>query len=1022
MTIANDWCTNFTAKVISHVDGIINYDTNTGTAPSLGNYLRFVCGSCTAVGQIIAGSDLGGSCATGTLTLTNIVGQIGNNFTITVLDRLPFDTVSNCGFAQTGISLFEGCPGTAEIAVRAVEYNFVDINDNSCDVQGAGRIYGCITVAAFTNNDTLRTVSSSGTQVAIVDGCETLGSTFTGALVNEATNFGPAPVGCCNRSQLLNFDCCGTQVFVPEGARIACSACACPAEEAIVQVHTGPASGSTGTLTVRCVNPAWVCNDNIFLRHVVFFDALVAGQVFSAGDVITGATCCGTARVLQVVCDGDCTGKLITAGVNNACGALTENAFMCAENITVGGVVIAEVENATFVLDSFTDVLGAPRLLQRSCQGGLYDVAVGINTVRNANALYTHLQDTFDEVGQLDDNEPMTAQVKDGQYTLINCWKIPDLSMRFLSSGSVQTSDNNCIFTNYQTLGTIEDVSDIGFAVNAGCPTPQPNLYVEQNAVVLRQDWLEGNVDILIKVKTKQDTQIICTTVTGLGQLINCGTVTIFDRSFFNTYDHFCTTTIGGTSPIPLNTANDLNCCVGQHSYIYGAGGCLTVGEEIVGGTSGAIGIVACEDLVCNIVTFALKSTAQFAMCEVVTGSQSGATTTINCMAVVDIVAGYCTTIRVAYAQESFTGGTVAGGKFQTGEPVTQAGSGATGFIVGQDQAGTTLVVENCCGTFNMCGAITDTVGCSTYTPTATASTCTVSIDLGDGSGNHVYNAAIGADVDAMCGGDTILRVYNWTKYLTRKEECTVILGNTGATTGLVGQIYRRLVGTYPEVKVAPFGSFAGGSFFGAQGVYIDKCDLATADLQNIQLIDTSGTIVNPPNLQTLSITSLIACDSVGVYRAQGGCACGACDNQAADTTIVVGSSTRTVPLCVDVPTSGVLRVQDPCQPACTLVYLRFPYNAVNRCTNTFTLTSGTIGTVTSCMDLRNDDDVFVAFICEDVCGTTACTSIQFLCNIPLLIRVREKGILPFETTGTFNCSGFSTGAIRTTDTIVDLP
>ncbi len=122
MAIDNDWCNNFTAKVISHVDGIINYDTNSGTTPSLGNYLRFVCGGCTAVGQIIAGSDLGGSCATGTLTLTNIIGQIGNNFTITVLDRLPFDTVSNCGFAKDGISLFEGCPGTAEIAVRAVEY------------------------------------------------------------------------------------------------------------------------------------------------------------------------------------------------------------------------------------------------------------------------------------------------------------------------------------------------------------------------------------------------------------------------------------------------------------------------------------------------------------------------------------------------------------------------------------------------------------------------------------------------------------------------------------------------------------------------------------------------------------------------------------------------------------------------------------------------------------------------------------------------------------------------------------
>ena len=47
------------------------------------------------------------------------------------------------------------------------------------------------------------------------------------------------------------------------------------------------------------------------------------------------------------------------------------------------------------------------------------------------------LQDEFDELGQLDDNEPMTAQVKDQAYTLVNSWQIPDLSMRFLESGSV---------------------------------------------------------------------------------------------------------------------------------------------------------------------------------------------------------------------------------------------------------------------------------------------------------------------------------------------------------------------------------------------------------------------------------------------------------------------------------------------------------------------------------------------------------------------------------------------------------
>jgi hypothetical protein len=136
-----------------------------------------------------------------------------------------------------------------------------------------------------------------------------------------------------------------------------------------------------------------------------------------------------------------------------------------------------------------------------------------------------------------------------------------------------------------------------------------------------------------------------------------------------------------------------------------------------------------------------------------------------------------------------------------------------------------------------------------------------------------------------------------------------------------------------------------------------------------------------------------------------------------------VGANTRCVgPIPSDVPCTGILRIQDPNQCACTSVFLRFPYNAVNRCTNTFTLTSGTIGAVTCCTDLRDNDDVYVAFIEQDAVGTSVSNTIQYVSDIPLIVRVREKGILPFETTGTFSSTGFSTGAIRTTDTIVDLP
>jgi len=1033
MAIASCWCIDFTAKTISHIDGCLNWDGGAGTQPLAGDYIL----ATTACRNIVFKLLDTFTCVSGTDRVTDTVtlgtaGKLVNNDVLLGLDQVDFDGVilapACCGTRgfQVGDTVTGGTSGRTGV-IRAIEYND-GVTGGGAD--GDGTIWGAFGVGTWCNDETLL-ICCGGTciQKAVVDGVG-VDDGWTGAV---ACNLLINP-GACNTAEILNIDSPGCPIFIPNEARIACSACACPAEEAIVQKHLGSATGAPGSLITRCVNPAWIDGDCVFIRHVVFFDTLVAGQVFSVGDVILGATCCATARVLRVVCDGDSTGKLITAGINNMCGCLTEGAFVACELITVSGTTIATVEAETFVLDSATDINGAPRLIQRSCQGGLYQDTTGINTLRSVNAFYTFLQDTFDELTQLDDQVPMSAQVKDGQYTLINCWTMPDLAMRWLESGSIQTSDNNCIFTNYQTLGTVEDITDKVFFNDACCPTPQPNFYFEQNGCVLRQDWLEGNVNVLVKVKTKLDTRFITPAVASLGQLVNCGTITLYNREFLSTYDFFETTTVGGTAPTPLATANDSNNQTGTDSLCWCTGGACayTVGESVSGCTSGARAIVTASGCgACGLLTFAYKTTATFANCEQVLGAVSAKCANVVACMLATVVAGYCTNNRIVPAQCSFTGGTVGGGKFQTGEAVTQAGSAATGRVTGQNSAGTVLVLEQLTGTFNMCGEITDTVGCSAYTPTATATTTTVAIDLRDGSGDHTYSSALGSNITAACMRP-ILEMYEWTKYQTRSES-TVNQGDLGTGAGVEGRIYRRQVAGFTEVKSAPFGTFAGGTFFGAQGIYIDKCCVCACDLQNMVLIDNCGTTVNPPNLQVMSVTGLVACDSVAIYRANmccTSCICcmewdvgvGACDNQSADTTIVVGSNVRTVPLCSDIPCMGVIRVQDPCLPVTTTVFLRYCYSAVCRACNTFTLSAGTIGTQSNCMDLRNDDDVFVAFIEEDTVGATACNTVQFVCTIPLLIRVREKGILPFETTGCFTCSGFSTGAIRTTDTIVDLP
>jgi len=1017
MAIVDDWDIDFTDKRISHIDGNIDWDTGTGTVPAADEYIldTFGCKNIVMKNLVAFTGTAGTDLVTNVVNLS-MCGVVANNDTLVHLESVCFDGVvalcTDQGF-KVGDTV-TGATSTRTGVIRAIEFNE--------GVAGEGKLFGVFTGGGsclFTCNENLQ-VSSVTKALAM---CTGSGNNDWAGLVNVALLATP---GTNNTATILNFDNCGTVVPVPEGAKIG-SACMCSADTGTVHKTIGASAGTVGSLIINCTVGTWINNDNIWLQEVVKFTGLVSGQVFSVGDVITGVTSLAQARVLSIVDDGDCTGKLVSPGI-------VGGPFTDCENLQVGGVTKAVYEMcASESLDSFTDVNGAIRNDQRPCQGGIYASTHSLNVRRKSNEFYSFLQDTFDELGALDDQIPMSAQVSCGQYTLVNSWQIPDLSMRFLEAGSLKTNDNNCVWTNYQSLGTIEDIGDKGFLVDATDPTPQPNLYAEQATVLPDQFWLEGNVDILLKNKTKKDTRYLTPAVNALGQLIDCGITTVYDRSYFNTYDFFCSNTLAGTVPIPLNTADDANNNTGQFSYVYGAGGGLTIGEEITGGTSGAIGIVSSENLCTNLVEFGLKSTTQFTMCEVVTGSQSGATTTIDGVDPLDVVAGYCSTIRVAFAQEKATGGSVTGGKFQTGEPITQAVSSATGFIVGQNTTGSELVFEVNTGTFNCTDIISDDVGPSTYTPTGTATSTTACIDLGDGSGNHVYNAALGADVDSNGTGDTILRGYEWTKFLTRKES-VLAQGNLGLTgTDTEGRIYKALVSTYPVVKADPFGSFAGGKMFGAQGLYIDKCDLATADLQNIQLIDTAGTVVNPPNLQVLTVSGLVMCDTVSVYRTTGACSTtilraewdvgvGACDNQSADTTIVVGSNTRTVPLCVDVPNTGVLRVQDPNEAATTTVFLRFPYNAVNRSTNTFTLSSGTIGSVTMCTDLRNDDDVFVVFIEEDTGGTSSSNTIQFCSNIPLLARVREKGIIPFQTIATFTSSGVNIGAVRNADTIVDLP
>jgi hypothetical protein len=111
----------------------------------------------------------------------------------------------------------------------------------------------------------------------------------------------------------------------------------------------------------------------------------------------------------------------------------------------------------------------------------------------------------------------------------------------------------------------------------------------------------------------------------------------------------------------------------------------------------------------------------------------------------------------------------------------------------------------------------------------------------------------------------------------------------------------------------APFGTFAGGKFFGARGVYLSG--VAAADANNYQLIDVTGTTYSPPAQRTITFSGLEAnarafvaevatAGGTDIIKTQNGV--GAAGAAISDVVIPLDSTPPS-----DVPASGWLRVED---------------------------------------------------------------------------------------------------------------
>lgn len=1015
MPIPDCWDFNYAAKVISHIDGVLSYDTGAGAQADVGDYVYGATSG--AVGKVLSRT---GDTTSGTLSLTNVVGQFEDTELLEVLSELPFDAVTNGGF-KVSDTIVDQTAGS--IDVKAIEYNI----DGTA---GHGTMYGT-NFTAFVNNEQLD-ISGGQTDVADADTTGTDNDTkLTTTLVN-GTLAVPGTAN-TNNSVIVHYDA-GT-IAIPDDAHI--SDASTGAEGYAQKVVGSTVTGSVRVVDSDTTGGAWTDNNALRIEDVEYYDTLVAGKVFSAGDVLKGASSGYEARVLAVIDDGDDSGKLILGG--NTGTPWTDGEAIQVRQPDDSYVTYANVETGQ---DSYLDpaIINIPdgvRSVQRADQGGIFPTG-SLNIVRSANAFYTYAQELFVQLGQLDDDPALEGNVRDQLYTILNQYVIPDLSFRFLEKGAFQDSAKNNIFTNYQSDGVVADIGDHGYFYSSSKPTPQPDIYLEQDGERKSSSWLEGHVDVLVKVKTSTDPKYINPSVEALGQLIDGAKATWHLRPYLRTYDTAEVTKLGGQAPVFLSNANDLNNNNAQYQAAFtGGSGQLLVGEEITT-SDGKRGVIVTADApAAGNITYVLKSDTNLADSDGITGVVSGATATIS-GAPTNLVAGYGTDIRQMSVMLKAVSTPAAGitGTFVLGELCTQDSTGATGYFMEADSNELYLEKANAIafsGDNNIVGGVSG----ATWNPGVTTQTydaqALVPKDIGGGVGDKNYKGVVSANITDG-SPQTVLKIYEWWKFLTRRESTYQVKqpGQTAPSVYWEGRLYRRLDASYAEVRGAsPFGVKAGSLVIGAQGNFIEKSTLDSGDIRNIQLIDNLGDTYDPPNLQSLVVGNLFNGVAVAVYRSTGAGSevilrtefkVGTLDpnNRAGDNTILVAAQGRGVsPLPQDVPETGVLRVLDPND---TGNYLSFPYSAVDRTTNIFTLASGTIGDVTGAQDLVLDDNAHVVPIEKQASGTSVNNTLQYVADINLYAVARVKGKQPFKAAAVFGSAGLTIGAVLNPDNVVNLP
>lgn len=264
-------------------------------------------------------------------------------------------------------------------------------------------------------------------------------------------------------------------------------------------------------------------------------------------------------------------------------------------------------------------------------------------------------------------------------------------------------------------------------------------------------------------------------------------------------------------------------------------------------------------------------------------------------------------------------------------------------------------------------------------------------LDLNNGNGSKLYKGSI-----VLSNSCTLQEAYQYCQYITREDSTTTL-------NGVPGWRYRVLNSAYPENTIAPFGTFAGGKFFLAQGWSLSG--VLPSESTQYELIAHDGTRQVPPTLATINIGNLVVGDRVLVTRDNG--SGGVLKDEYTPVAASLGATSLTVVEAIktDTPSTGVIRIKG----------LRYTYSGYNTGTKTFTgLSPGLASAIVAA------DDVYVPFIDKTSTATTETSSFTFASSFTARVDVRQGGgaapIIPFTTLLSVTAAGAAVNANRNSD------